>query len=81
MRRAIVVPDVGANSTAEISAWYVHVGERVYAGDRVVELLLGAATFDVPAPCDGTLIETLARLGDRVTKGQTVSYIEEDPEA
>ena len=79
MRRALVVPDVGA-SNAEISAWYVHVGERVYAGDRVVELLLGAATFDVPAPCNGTLIETLARLGDRVTDGQTVGYINEELE-
>ena len=77
MRRAIVVPEIGV-ANALISAWYAHPGETVYAGDRVVELLLGAATFDVPAPATGMVIERLAALGDRVAVGQIVGYIEED---
>jgi pyruvate/2-oxoglutarate dehydrogenase complex dihydrolipoamide acyltransferase (E2) component len=77
MHKAILVPDLGV-AQAVISAWYAHPGERVLAGDRVVELLLGAATFDVPSPCSGRLMQRLAQLDDPVAVGQTVGYIEED---
>ena len=80
MRRAIVVPEIGAGA-ALISAWYAHLGERVYAGDRVVELLLGAATFDVTSPVTGMLVERLVSLGDHVAVGQVVGYVEEEDDA
>ena len=79
MLRAIVVPEVGAQAP-RVSAWYAHPGEQVYAGDRVVELLLGAATFDVTAPCSGRLAERTAWVPDLVAVGQVLGYIEEDAE-
>jgi pyruvate/2-oxoglutarate dehydrogenase complex dihydrolipoamide acyltransferase (E2) component len=78
MRKAIVMPDVGVAS-AQVSAWYVHPGELVYAGDRVVELLMGAATFEVLAPCAGRFVEKAALLQDCVAVGQVLGYIEEEP--
>jgi pyruvate/2-oxoglutarate dehydrogenase complex dihydrolipoamide acyltransferase (E2) component len=79
MRRAIVVPEVGFPAPL-LSLWYARPGEHVYVGDRVAELLLGSATFDVAAPCSGRLIERTARPADRVTPGQVLGYLEEDPE-
>ena len=79
MRKAVVVPDVGFPDPV-LSVWYALPGERVYAGDRVAELLLGSATFDVAAPCSGLLVEKLAGPDDRVAVGQVLGYVEEDDE-
>jgi pyruvate/2-oxoglutarate dehydrogenase complex dihydrolipoamide acyltransferase (E2) component len=79
MRRPIIIPNVGF-ATPEMSVWYARTSERIFAGDRIVELLLGAATFDVPAPCTGYLVEKIALPPDRVVVGQVVGYIEEEPE-
>jgi pyruvate/2-oxoglutarate dehydrogenase complex dihydrolipoamide acyltransferase (E2) component len=79
MRRPIVVPDLGV-PIAVVSVWYARPGERLYAGDRVVELLLGTATFDVAAPCTGPLAERTAWADDAVTPGQVLGYIDEEDE-
>jgi pyruvate/2-oxoglutarate dehydrogenase complex dihydrolipoamide acyltransferase (E2) component len=83
MREPIVVPDLGWPKVA-LSVWYVKPGEQVYAGDRLVELLLGSATFDITATCGGTLVEHCARPADRLTAGQVLGYLERndsEPEA
>ncbi len=77
MRRDIVVPEIGVPAPL-VSVWYVHPGEQVYAGDRVVELLMGSATFDVAAPCTGRLVERSVWADDPVVAGQVLGYIEED---
>jgi pyruvate/2-oxoglutarate dehydrogenase complex dihydrolipoamide acyltransferase (E2) component len=75
MREPIVVPDLGSSDVV-VSVWYVKVGEDVRVGDRVVELLVGAATFDVAAAVSGKLIERRARPQDRVQAGQLIGYLE-----
>lgn len=77
MRRPIVVPELGV-PVSVVSVWYARPGERLYAGDRVVELLMGTATFDVAAPCTGTLVEHTAWPEDAVIPGQVLGYIEEE---
>lgn len=81
MRRPIVVPPVGP-ARVRLSVWFVRPGDSVYAGDRLVELLVDDATFDVSSPADGRLAEKSAQPGDALTPGQTVGYLEaEDAEA
>lgn len=75
MRKSIVVPDLDSSSIF-LSVWYVKPGEKVYAGDRLVELLLGTATFDVTAACAGVLTEQRAWIDERVEAGQVVGYLE-----
>ena len=80
MRRAITVPELGW-PTPTVSVWYARPGEQVYAGDRVVEIMLGGATVDLPAPCTGRLAEWLAWPEDRVTAGQVVGTVEAEDDA
>jgi pyruvate/2-oxoglutarate dehydrogenase complex dihydrolipoamide acyltransferase (E2) component len=75
MREPIIVPDLGWPNIV-VSVWYVKPGEQVFAGDRLVELLLGSATFDVPAPSAGTLVEPCVGPADRVSPGQVLGYLE-----
>ena len=73
----VIAPDLGA--TARLSGWLVEIGERVHAGDRLVELLLPGLTYDVPAPATGQLVQTAITAGD-VRPGDHLGTIEADAE-
>lgn len=75
----IPLPDVGSDR-ARVSLWFVRPGERVYEGDRVVEVVVPGATVDVPSPATGTVRERLALPGDGVRAGQVLGTIDPDPE-
>ena len=75
MRKPITVPDLGWPNVV-VSVWYVKPGENVYAGDRIVELLLGSATFDVTAEESGTLLDQCAWPDEVVAPGQIVGYVD-----
>jgi pyruvate/2-oxoglutarate dehydrogenase complex dihydrolipoamide acyltransferase (E2) component len=77
MRNPIIVPELGAQDLV-LSVWYVKRGEPVFAGDRLVELLLGSATFEIIAPCSGTLVEQSAWPDDRLSPGQVLGQVESD---
>jgi pyruvate/2-oxoglutarate dehydrogenase complex dihydrolipoamide acyltransferase (E2) component len=77
MRKPIVAPDLGCKAVA-LSVWYVKPGETVRAGDRVVELLLGSATFDLTSDSAGTLVEQSAWTEDMVAPGQVLGYLDGD---
>jgi pyruvate/2-oxoglutarate dehydrogenase complex dihydrolipoamide acyltransferase (E2) component len=77
----IVVPDFDlAGVPLAISAWLVGPGERVYEGDRVVEILAGEVTIDIGSPAAGVLVEQLATEDETVAVGQVVGRIAVDGE-
>ena len=75
----ITPPDLGTPA-AVLSLWYARPGDRVYEGDRVAEVLIPGATFDVPAPATGVLVECLVRPNDPVRAGRVLGTIEVDSE-
>jgi pyruvate/2-oxoglutarate dehydrogenase complex dihydrolipoamide acyltransferase (E2) component len=81
MRAPILLPDLQAGP-ATLSTWFAEVGEWVFEGDRLVEVLVGGATFDVPAPATGRLVEKQALNNDPLRPGQVLGAVEaEDPDA
>ena len=74
-RKPIVAPDLGCPNVV-VSVWYVKPGERVYAGDRLVELLAGSATFDVTSENEGTLAEHCVWPGDVLTPMQVLGQLD-----
>ena len=76
-RVPITLPELGS-PRAVLSLWYVRPGDRVYEGDRVAEVLIPGATFDVPAPATGTLAERRALPNDPVQPGQVLGVIKEE---
>ena len=76
-RAPLKLPELGMGEIAiTVSLWLVEPGERVIEGDRVVEILAGAATVDLPAPTSGVLAEVLVDEDEPVNVGQTLGYIE-----
>ncbi|MFM8634576.1 MAG: lipoyl domain-containing protein [Planctomycetia bacterium] len=71
-----MAPDLGIDGTVTVSLWLVPVGASVLEGDRIVELLAGAATIDLEAPVAGTLVTQHIEEDDVVQPGAVLADIE-----
>ena len=78
-RVPIVLPELGSERV-RLSLWYVRAGDRVFEGDRVAEVLIPGATFDVAAPATGVLAERFAAPNDLLAPGHTLGAIEAENE-
>jgi 2-oxoglutarate dehydrogenase E2 component (dihydrolipoamide succinyltransferase)/2-oxoisovalerate dehydrogenase E2 component (dihydrolipoyl transacylase) len=79
MRAEILLPELGA-APVVVSVWFADSGEAVYEGDRLVEVLVSGATFDVSSPATGLLVQKLALPDDPVLPGQVLGIVEvEEP--
>ena len=75
----VLLPELGENiEKATISYWHCEEGASVTEGDDIVEVATDKATFNVPAPCSGTLLEIMVHEGDVIGVGETLAVIEED---
>ena len=74
---AVILPDLGTGPDVPIvvSYWFASRGEHVWEGERLVEVLAGPATFDVPAPASGRLARIHGREDDRVEPGFVLGLI------
>jgi pyruvate/2-oxoglutarate dehydrogenase complex dihydrolipoamide acyltransferase (E2) component len=74
---AVILPDLGTGPDVPIvvSYWFASPGEHVWEGERLVEVLAGPATFDVPAPVTGRLVRIHGREDDRVEPGSVLGLV------
>ena len=74
---AVILPNLGTGPDVPIvvSHWYATRGEDVWKGDRLVEVLVGPATFDVPSPATGRLAEIREREDDPVAPGAVLGLV------
>lgn len=74
----VALPELGEGiEKATVSYWYFKEGEKVNEKDDLVELTTDKATFNLPSPCSGTLLEILFHEGDAVNVGEVLAIIEE----
>ena len=77
----LVVPDLGMPGAAlTLSLWLVAEGAEVLEGDRVAELLCGAATIDLEAPVTGRLVRHLVDEDAAVVPGTAIAAFEASAE-
>ncbi len=77
MHVEIVLPELGA-APLRLSYWFAEPGEEVFEGDRLIEVLVNGATFDVPAPSTGRLIEQRVLADEPLQPGQVLGIVEAD---
>jgi 2-oxoglutarate dehydrogenase E2 component (dihydrolipoamide succinyltransferase) len=72
------LPELGEGITkATVSYWFFQEGEKVNEKDDLVELTTDKATFNLPSPCKGTVIQIMLREGDTANVGDLLGTIEE----
>jgi pyruvate/2-oxoglutarate dehydrogenase complex dihydrolipoamide acyltransferase (E2) component len=82
MRTEITLPELGLpeGRRVTLSVWYAEAGDVVFEGDRLVEVLTDGATFDVPSPASGVLVERSAYPRDVLKPGQVLGVVEAEEE-
>ncbi len=73
----VTLPELGTRKV-RFSLWYVEVGETVVSGDRIAEVLIPGATYEVAAPVTGTLIAKHKYPNEPIDAGDVLGLIEED---
>ena len=78
MRVEFELPDIGTETGDKIvvSFWHVEEDEEFVEGNDLMEVSTHQATFNIPAPDTGKLIEILAQEGDVVRPGDVIAIIE-----
>jgi len=73
-----LMPDMGedAGNEASISFWYFDEGELVETGEDLAELITDKATFNVPSPVTGKLVDIVVGEGDVVKVGEILCRME-----
>jgi len=75
-RTELRLPDLGLDDApVTASMWLVEAGHEVTAGDRVLEVLSGSVTVDLPAPVSGRLIEMTVEVDEPLAVGQLLGVI------
>jgi len=79
----VVLPDLGTGLDVPIvvSHWFTPRGGRVWEGERLVEVLVGPATYDISAPASGRLAEIRSREDDRIEVGSILGLIALDDDS
>jgi pyruvate/2-oxoglutarate dehydrogenase complex dihydrolipoamide acyltransferase (E2) component len=74
---AVILPDLGTGPDVPIvvSHWFAARGDKVWEGERLVEVLVGPATFDVPSPVTGRLAQIRGLEDDRVEVGSVLGMV------
>jgi 2-oxoglutarate dehydrogenase E2 component (dihydrolipoamide succinyltransferase) len=68
---------VGDYEYSTIQSWRKRVGDRVEAGEPLVEIETDKATEEVEAPVSGTIADILVVEGDEVKVDSVLAIIEE----
>jgi pyruvate/2-oxoglutarate dehydrogenase complex dihydrolipoamide acyltransferase (E2) component len=73
----LVLPELGVgNVPIRVGQWLVEKGREVAAGDRLLEIVAGSATVDLPAPASGILRKMFVLDDDPLMVGQVLGVIE-----
>lgn len=76
--RELKMPRVGVAMTeGTIVRWLKNVGDRVEQNEILLEIATEKIEFEVPSPCNGTVVELLAKENDVVQVLETIARIEE----
>ena len=78
MRLEVALPNLGkdAPDKATVSFWFSDAGESVKKGEDLVEMVTDKATFNVPSPATGKIVEVCAKEEAVVKVGQVMAIME-----
>jgi pyruvate dehydrogenase E2 component (dihydrolipoamide acetyltransferase) len=77
MRYEVTLPSMGDDAeTAIVSFWLADEGDIVNENDDLVEMTTDKASFTVPSPKTGTLLEKVVEEDDEVRVGDVLCILD-----
>jgi len=77
MPEDVIMPSLGEDAGDEctVSFWHVDIGDEIAKDDPLAEMETDKATFDVPSPLTGKVVEILFQEDDVVKVGDKIAAI------
>jgi len=69
------LPDLGEVEDVTLVAWLVAEGDRVTAGEELVEVETEKTTFVVEAPAAGRVVRIAKRAGEKVQRDEVLAEL------
>jgi pyruvate/2-oxoglutarate dehydrogenase complex dihydrolipoamide acyltransferase (E2) component len=81
-RLLFTLPDLGEGLVdAVVLEWLADVGDAVERNDPLVEVDTAKASFELPSPASGRLVERHASVGDRIDVGAALVSLDVSEDA
>lgn len=78
-RIPVITPDLHAGpDPVVLGQWHAEPGDRVNAGDALLELVIPGLTVSVNCPADGVLIEFCRHAGAVLQAGEILARVDPD---
>ncbi len=78
-RVPVVAPDLQAGSEPVVlGQWHAEPGDRVFADDSLLELIVPGLTVSVNSPADGILVEICRQANARLQPGDVLAWVAPD---
>ena len=68
--------EAGAGAEGLLDAWLVAERDQVAAGQPVADAIVVKSSFQIAAPCDGTIARIIVRVGDTFAPGAVLAVVE-----
>jgi pyruvate/2-oxoglutarate dehydrogenase complex dihydrolipoamide acyltransferase (E2) component len=68
--------EAGAGAEGLLDAWLVNEHDRVTAGQAVADAIVVKSSFQITAPCDGTIARIIVGVGDTFPAGAVLALVE-----
>lgn len=79
MAVGVKLPEISMGVTeGTIVNWLKAVGDRVEAGEPLVEVETAKSTVEVDSPASGTLIQIISAVDEEVEVGAVIAKIQQD---
>ena len=77
-RHELKLPNLGVDDVPIVATtWMVELGEEVTEGDRMLEVVAGSVSVDLPTPASGILAEVWVEEDEQVKTGQLLAVVVE----
>ncbi len=78
MKMGFEFPVIKTETDEEItvSFWHIEEDEEFEKGEDILEVSTDKATYNIPAPCSGKLVEILVQEGGVVCAGNEIAILE-----
>ncbi len=70
--------EAGEDVEGLLETWLVQETDRVSAGQPVADGMIVKTSFQISAPCDGTIAEIVVGQGDTFAMGAVLAVMQED---
>ena len=75
----VLVPDIGDFKDVDVAEVLVKPGDRIQIEQSLISIESDKSTMEIPSPAAGTVKDIRVKVGDKVSQGSLILFLEDQP--